>query len=152
MAEGVFRSLTKSNPRIGEIDSAGTGAYHTNEPPDDRTMETLERHGIVDYDHGARKVEDEDFNNFDYIFAMDRHNLQSLQRMQRRAEHKQGAVRANVSLFGAYGGKKKAEEVIDPYYGEDDGFEEVYQQVHRFSKNFLKDVVDRNNEAKESAS
>lgn len=144
--------MTKFNPRIGEVDSAGTGAYHTNEPPDDRTMETLEKHGIVGYDHGARKVEKEDLNNFDYIFAMDRHNLQSLQRMQRIAEQKQGAVRANVSLFGAYAGKKKAEEVIDPYYGEDDGFEEVYEQVHRFSKNFLKDVVDTTSEAKEVAS
>ena len=142
MAEGVFRSLTKSNPRIGQIDSAGTGAYHTLDPPDYRTMDTLEKHGISDYNHGARQVELEDFENFDYIFAMDKSNLQSLQRMQRRLEQKDGQSKAEVSLFGVYGGKSKPETVIDPYYGEDNGFETVYEQVSRFSKNFLSEVVD----------
>ena len=93
MAEGVFRSLTASNPRIGEIDSAGTGAYHTLEPPDYRTMQTLRKNGISDYDHGARKVENDDFESFDYVFAMDGHNLRDLQRTQRRLERAGHALR-----------------------------------------------------------
>ena len=43
-------------------------------------------------------------------------------------------------LFGEYAGKKKAEEVDDPYYGGRDGFEIAYEQNTRFSKNFLKAV------------
>ena len=140
MAEGVFRSLSKSHPRIGEIDSAGTGAYHTLEPPDYRTMQTLKKNGITDYDHGARKVKNDDFDNFDYIFAMDRYNLQDLQRTQRRMEHKKGNTRAQVMLFGTYGSRSKPEEVVDPYYGADNGFDEVYDQVHRFSTSFLKEI------------
>ena len=147
MAEGVFRSLTMSNPRIGVIDSAGTGAYHTLEPPDCRTMDTLGKHGISDYNHGARQVELEDFENFDYIFAMDKSNLQSLQRMQRRLEQKGGQSKAQVSLFGAYGARSKSETVVDPYYGEDNGFETVYEQVCRFSKNFLREFVDNTDAA-----
>ncbi len=143
MAEGVFRSLTVSNPRIGEIDSAGTGAYHTLEPPDYRTMQTLRKNGISDYDHGARKIEDDDFEIFDYVFAMDGHNLRDLQRTQRRLESKGKKTRAQVMLFGTYGGKSKPEEVVDPYYGADDGFGEVFEQVNRFSRAFLRDVVDK---------
>lgn len=143
MAEGVFRSLTKSNPRIGQVDSAGTGAYHTLDPPDDRTLQTLRRHGITDYDHGARQVQAADFQNFDYIFAMDAYNLSDLQRLKRRAESKGNATKAKVMMFGDFGGKSKGEEVIDPYYGADKAFEEVYQQVNRFSKNFLEQVVDK---------
>ena len=77
MAEGVFRSLAKSNSRIGTIDSVGTGAYHILHPPDNRTMETLRKHKITDYDHGARKVTEEDMREFDYIFAMDSSASQS---------------------------------------------------------------------------
>ena len=141
MAEGVFRSLTRNDSRVGNIDSAGTGAYHTLEPPDCRTVETLRKHGISDYDHGARKVENSDFDAFDYIFAMDGHNLRDLQRTQRRLESKGKKTSARVMLFGTYGGSSKPEEVVEPYYGADDGFGEVYEQVGRFSRNFLKDVV-----------
>jgi low molecular weight phosphotyrosine protein phosphatase len=59
MAEGVFRSLTSKPPYkslIKHVDSCGTGAYHTGDDPDSRTMSTLIDHGICDYKHGARKV------------------------------------------------------------------------------------------------
>ncbi|EXJ88774.1 hypothetical protein A1O3_01838 [Capronia epimyces CBS 606.96] len=141
MAEGVFRSLAKAHPHIGEIDSAGTGAYHTLDPPDSRTMATLRKHGITDYEHSARQVDTQDFHSFDYILAMDTYNLRDLQRLRRRVESKGQTPRAKVMLFGEFGGKEKAEEVVDPYYGADNGFEAVYQQVSRFSKNLLDHIV-----------
>jgi low molecular weight phosphotyrosine protein phosphatase len=141
MAEGVFRSLAKSNPRIGDIDSAGTHAaiYHNLDPPDPRTMETLHRNGISGYDHASRGVLSEDFDNFDYIFAMDTYNLSELQKKQRKRPN----TKAQVMLFGIYNGKSKPEEVVDPYYGADSGFDDVYDQVNRFSRNFLKIVVEK---------
>jgi low molecular weight phosphotyrosine protein phosphatase len=142
MAEGVFRSLAGSHPRIGTIDSAGTAAYHTLEPPDYRTMDTLRKHGIRDYDHSARKIRAEDFRNFDYILAMDNANLRDLQRAQQRVNAVGEKTKAKVMLFGEFGGKPKAEQVGDPYYGGDDGFEEVYEQVSRFSKWFLRKEAD----------
>lgn len=141
MAEGVFRSVASSNARIGNVDSAGTGAYHTLEPPDPRTLATLRKKGISDYDHGARQVEQEDFEEFDYIFAMDRSNLRDLERMKRRAE-KTRPVRAKLMLYGHFSGTGKDEVVDDPYYGRDNGFEVVYEQVQRFATNFLRQVVD----------
>jgi hypothetical protein len=59
MAEGIFRSIVAKPPYqalISEVDSCGTGAYHTGSSPDSRTMSTLEDNGITDYDHAARKV------------------------------------------------------------------------------------------------
>jgi low molecular weight phosphotyrosine protein phosphatase len=143
MAEGVFRSLAGSHPRFGTIDSAGTGAYHTLEPPDSRTMDTLRKHGICDYDHSARKIQAEDFRSFDYILAMDASNLRDLQRAQQKVNSGSIRSKAKVMLFGEFSGNSKAEQVGDPYYGEDDGFEEVYEQVSRFSKRFLQEVVDK---------
>lgn len=174
MAEGVFRNLADSHPAIGEIDSAGTGAYHSLEPPDSRTMSTLSRHNITNYSHAARKVTKDDFLHFDYLLAMDKSNLRDLldlqesviMSLQRKTNAKSGAkvtrsateaalVKegakaqvADVRLFGDFkpGGVLHqrvggGEVVKDPYYGGANGFEEVYQQVVRFSQSFLDHVV-----------
>ncbi|KAK4140607.1 cmgc mapk erk1 protein kinase [Dichotomopilus funicola] len=145
MAEGVFQSLAKQQPYedlVGKIDSCGTGAYHVGEDPDDRTMSTLKDHGITNYIHHARKVHDSDFDKFDYIFAMDRGNLEDLQRIQRRKPN----AKAKVMLFGEYSGTGKAEVISDPYYGGRQGFQKAYEQATRFSINFLKDVFPDTNE------
>ena len=81
-----------------------------------------------------------DFDEFDYIFAMDSSNLYDLQRLQQRKK----SSKAKVMLFGEFAGSeaKKGEEVADPYYGARDGFEKAYEQCLRFSRNILKEVVD----------
>ena len=143
MAEGIFRSLTKSDSRLGNIDSAGTSSYNIGCGPDSRTMAILEENGITDYNHEARKVHSSDFTKFDYILAMDRENLYDLRTVQRRVARKVGtdAKMARVSLFGDYGGDL-GEEVGDPYYGAIDGFEIAFEQLTRFSKGFVAKVLD----------
>ena len=140
MAEGVFRSVATKKPYIGDIDSCGTGAYHELDPPDSRTMQTLKKNGITDYEHAARKVTKDDFDDFDYMFAMDASNLKDLQKMQRTIERKGQKTKARVMLFGEFNGKGTAEEVVDPYYGADNGFDTVYDQVKGFSTNFLRSL------------
>ncbi|KAL8968654.1 MAG: hypothetical protein Q9183_002363 [Haloplaca sp. 2 TL-2023] len=144
MAEGVFRTLTKSDNRVGTTDSAGTGAYHEGCPPDPRTMSVLEENGLTDYDHAARKVVNSDFKDFDYILAMDEENLQDLERLQRRIVKKDGAhvAPAKVMLFGDFGGKK-GEQVVDPYYGARNGFTIAYAQMTRFSSGFVEQVLQK---------
>lgn len=170
MAEGVFRNVADAHPIIAEIDSAGTGAYHCGEGPDSRTMSTLRRHGITNYNHAARKVTKDDFLKFDYLLAMDKSNLSDLldvresvmASLRRKANPKSASKNtraaseaaigaqgvdarvAEVRLFGDFGkgGKLHArvgggEVVEDPYYGGANGFEEVYQQVVRFSEGFI---------------
>ena len=150
MAEAVFRSFTHSNPKISHVDSAGTGGYHIGSAPDPRTMATLEEHGISDYEHGARQVQLSDFKDFDYVLAMDRDNLRDLQRLRVRAASKgadDGEGKGRVMLFGKFGGRKE-EEVADPYYGANDGFEIAYEQMVRFSRGFLEEVLGETDDSK----
>lgn len=84
MAEGVFRSVAASHPLIGEIDSSGTAAYHAGEPPDIRTLNTLRRHGISNYQHLAQRINVDHFLKNDYIIAMDDWNLSDLLREKER--------------------------------------------------------------------
>jgi low molecular weight phosphotyrosine protein phosphatase len=153
MAEAVFRSVSlhPSHPLIANVDSAGTGAYHVGSYPDPRTTKVLRKNGIEDYEHHARKVHAEDFSTFDWIFAMDADNLDDLNNMRNRAKSRRGKAvaasqstgskEAKIMLFGDFGGRKK-EEVIDPYYGADNGFDLAYEQMVRFSNGFLKHLED----------
>lgn len=81
-----------------------------------------------------------DFADFDYILAMDRENLQDLQRLAlRERQSGGGSKRAQVMLFGDFGGVK-GEEVVDPYYGARDGFDVAYRQMVRFTDGFIQQV------------
>ena len=150
MAEAVFRYLTASHSHVGHIDSAGTGAYHEGDSPDPRTMSTIEDHGILDYVHAARKVQASDLSAFDYILAMDKENLHDLQRLKGRILAKGGSSgptseelsMGKIQLFGDFGGKR-GEAVGDPYYGTSDGFDIAYEQMVRFSRGFITEVLDR---------
>lgn len=88
-------------------------------------------------------IRSEDFEEFDYILAMDGENLENLERARERAFERRGKEegegRGKVRLFGEFGGKG-AEEVVDPYYGESGGFEVAFEQIVRFSKGFLRRV------------
>ncbi|KAL9124955.1 MAG: hypothetical protein Q9217_005778 [Psora testacea] len=144
MAEAVFRSLTKAHNNIAKIDSAGTGAYHVGDPPDPRTIRTLEHNDILDYNHAARKVQSSDFTTFDYILAMDKDNLLDLQAMRNRLIKKDSRLKSEMGtlmLFGDFGGQMR-EEVVDPYYGTRNGFEIAYEQMVRFSQRFIAQVLD----------
>jgi protein-tyrosine phosphatase len=76
-AEGVFRKVVRDAELhdLIIVDSAGTHAYHVNEPPDRRARTAAERRGFPLDDIRARRVSNEDYERFDYILAMDEDNL-----------------------------------------------------------------------------
>ncbi|KAI9246851.1 phosphotyrosine protein phosphatase I superfamily [Sporodiniella umbellata] len=135
MAEAVFTHTVKERKlqdKFSRIDSAGTAAYHTGETPDDRSVACCESHGVP-VNHRARKVKEQDFNEFDYILCMDKSNLRNLQSAAPKNS------KAIVKLFGEY--DPKGELIIeDPYYGGDEGFEHNFKQVVRASEGFLKSI------------
>ena len=131
-AEGVFRHLVRQeglSDRI-EIDSAGTHAYHVNEPADRRARAAAERRGYSLDGIRARRVEESDFMRFDYIIAMDRDNLEKLQQ-QVNDDHS-----ASLHLFLEFSNAVE-EEVPDPYYGGAAGFERVLDLVEDASRGLL---------------
>lgn len=55
LAEQVCNAEKKRSEML-DADYISAAAYHAGEPPDDRTLETLEKNDIFDYDHDARRV------------------------------------------------------------------------------------------------
>lgn len=113
-----------------EIDSAGTAAWHTGKSPDERSQAFAVRRGYDLSALRARQVCEADFYRFDYILAMDRANMDSL------AEIAPNDASATVSLLLNFG-SSTIEEVPDPYYGGDDGFNAVLDLVEDASEGLL---------------
>lgn len=135
-AEGVFRGHVSAagwSDRI-DIDSAGTHDYHVGASPDRRAMQAALQRG---YDLDAlrgRQVALQDFQEFDYILAMDKENLANLKRIcPPQHQHK-------LSLFMAFSRQFRQQEVPDPYYGGGQGFETVLDMAEDASAGLL-DVI-----------
>ena len=116
-AESLFRKMVRAEgleTRIG-CDSAGTIDFHRGEPPDERMRAAGARRGIR-VGGRARGVVREDLEEFDLVLAMDRENLDELRRLDRGGNRR-------IRLFCDF--VEGMEEVPDPYYGGQDGFERV---------------------------
>jgi protein-tyrosine phosphatase len=105
-----------------EIDSAGTAGYHAGDPPDPRARAAGRRRGI-EIGGRARQVTKSDFEVFDYVLAMDTSNFEDLLALA------PVALRRKLSLLRAFdAGSPRGASVPDPYYGGEDGFDEVLDQ------------------------
>ena len=132
-AHGVFaRYLRERAPELDvEVGSAGTHDYHVGSPPDPRSIAAAARRGFDISPLRARLVEDADFERYDLIVAMDRHNREVLlQRAPRGA-------RDRIRLFLEFVTDPILEEVPDPYYGGTTGFEQVLDLVEEASLGLL---------------
>ncbi|ORY24952.1 putative low molecular weight phosphotyrosine protein phosphatase [Naematelia encephala] len=148
MAEAVFKHQLSQRPTLTThtdvlVDSCGTGAYHQGDDADERTVAVCRKHGVP-ISCTARALSKQDFSDFDYILAMDRSNLRTLQDRHRRSAPSSNPI---ISLFGSFdpsilqGKSTKAQEVEDPYYGGRNGFDECYKQCLRYSEGLL-DVLE----------
>jgi protein-tyrosine phosphatase len=135
MAEGVFRHLVAQAGLADRImaDSAGTGPWHTGEPPHHGTRRVLRERGI-DYQHVARQVRGDDFERFEYIVALDRGHLGELRSLARREG-------AELALLMDYAPSAHTRDVPDPYY--DGRFAEVYALIEQGCRGLLAHIVER---------
>lgn len=121
-AEAVFRALVEKEDLSEdfEIDSAGTSGWHEGEPADQRMQKHAHKRGY-DLTSLSRPVNPEtDFEEFDYIVAMDNENLKELRQMAPDTWHlKKLHLMTDFSRHLYYDG------VPDPYYGGDEGFDLV---------------------------
>lgn len=135
-AEAVLRHFIKIRG-LGdkvEVDSAGTHGYHVGEPPDSRTQRAALVRGYDMSQLRARKVAMQDLDYFDLILAMDRNNLDNLQRMAGPDQLDK------IRLFMHYARNFDDPEVPDPYYGLGHGFDLVLDMVEDGAQGLLDEV------------
>lgn len=133
-AEGAFTSLVRDSglEEYFIIDSSGTGNYHIGELPHSTTRKIAGERGI-ELTHRARQFHPLDFEEFDYILAMDSNNYMDVLSLARTPEHKNRVFKYRYFDPGHDG----EPDVPDPYFGGIDGFKNVQNIVERTAKGFL---------------
>ena len=124
LAQGLLES--KVNESKVYTDSAGTAAYHVGNSPDERSIEVAKKHGIYINNQRARKFVIEDFEKFSIIYAMDDSNYQNILKL---ARNKDDENKVKMILNEVYPSKNLS--VPDPYYGGNQGFENVYNMLDK---------------------
>jgi protein-tyrosine phosphatase len=123
LAEGAFRAEAERLGLEVEADSAGTGSWHADEPPDRRAIAAARRGGVDISDLRARKVSRADFDRFDHILALDEENLSDLEKLQ------PAGSRARLSLLLDHVPGREGQAVADPYYGGERHFDATWRDV-----------------------
>lgn len=136
MAHGIFREKVKKLSLNFHIESAGTSAFHIGEGADRRGIATLNSKGIDIKDLRSRLFTSSDFNDYDYIIAMDHQNLKDIQSLQPKLSNG-----TSVEMLMNYACPGEDISIPDPYYGGATGFEEVYKMLDLALDDFLKKLV-----------
>lgn len=138
-AHGLFRDLVKNSGLESRIyiDSSGTGDWHIGRPPDTRATEHALARGVDISDLRARLVTSSDFDNFDYVLAMDAQNLHDLEQMV------PSEFAGHLGLFLEFAANYQENEVPDPYYGGEEGFNLVLDMVEDGCNGLLADISEK---------
>lgn len=134
-ARAVLRRLVAERGLEGdvEVDSAGTIRYHAGDPPDPRMQRAGEKRRLV-IDGKARQVTLDDFDRFDLVVALDRQNLEDLERLA-------GGPRQHVRLLSAFLPDGRPVDVPDPYWGGERGFDDVLDLLERAAPAILDELL-----------
>ena len=137
LAEGIFRQRVteRSLSDAFEIDSCGTAAYHVGELPDQRSIANANANGVR-YSHRARQLEVADFHNFDYIVPMDASNHRNILSIE------SGEVTARIVKMRDFDAHGQGSDVPDPYYGGEQGFQNVFEILDRSTQAFLDYLIE----------
>lgn len=133
LAGGVFIHLARERGVLDrfDVDSCGTGAWHVGHNADPRSIQVAARHGIT-LRHEARQFDPSvDFLRYHLVVPMDRANERGILAAASRYSINPARVRLMRAFDPGRGTTTDSLEVPDPYYGGDDGFERVFEMLHR---------------------
>lgn len=126
LAEGIMLKLIEEKKLNLSVDSAGTSGFHIGESPDTRTVINAKSHEVNLSLLRARQFSEKDFDDFDFIYVMDKSNMANVLALTINENHKQ-----KVDLFLNILYPNKNMEVPDPYFGGDEGFENVFNMIYK---------------------
>ena len=134
LAQGILESKIKQYQLKNiTVDSAGTGNWHSGSAPDTRSINIAKKNGIDISHQKARQFNTNDFNTFDKILVMDTTNYRSLLKLASSEEDIE-----KVKLILDYSFPNEKASVPDPYYGTNNGFENVYHLLDEACEKIIK--------------
>ena len=107
IAEGLLAS--KLPKATFFVDSCGTGDWHIGNQPDPRSIAVCKKNGLDISNQKCRQITLSDFDNFDYIYVMDKSNYQNVIALSNVQKH-----RSKVKLILTEKYLDEIKEVPDP--------------------------------------
>mgnify|MGYP001373700957 CR=1 FL=1 len=139
-AEGIFKQKIKERDldNFFVVDSAGTGSWHVGNLPDQRMRTTALTRGI-ELTSRARQIEENDLYEFDHILVMDKDNLNAVKSLIKDNTY---PINSKIKLILSYSKKSQLDEVPDPYYGGQNGFENVLDLLDDAIDELIDSLID----------
>ena len=139
-AEGIFMQKIKDRDleNLFVVDSAGTGSWHVGNLADSRMRETASSRGI-ELTSKSRQIEKNDLYEFDYILVMDKDNLDAVKSLTKDDIN---PLNSKIKLILSYSKNSQLDEVPDPYYGGQNGFEKVLDLIDDAIDGLIDSLID----------
>ena len=139
-AEGIFKKKIKDREleNLFVVDSAGTGGWHVGNLADRRMREAALSRGI-ELTSRSRKIDHNDLYEFDHILVMDKDNLNAVKSLIKDNTY---PINSKIKLILSYSKKSQLDEVPDPYYGGQNGFEKVLDLLDDAIDEFIDTLID----------
>ena len=130
MAQFVFQDMVNGLHLTDKflIDSVATSREEIGNPPHRGTVQKMKEVNIPIIPHRAKQITWNDYENSDYIIAMDSNNIRNLNRMLN--SDPDGKVYKFLTFAGS------GRDIADPWYTGD--FDETYDDVVEGCEAFLK--------------
>lgn len=138
MAEAILKKMTEDTGLHLEIESCGTEPYHVGEHADARAIRTAAKHDVDLSKHIARQITKRDFKDFDVIYAMATDVYDLL-----RVQVKYASDLEKLKLFMDVLHPGKQLSVPDPWYGNEEGFEPVFELISQGCREILQQEIDQ---------
>lgn len=138
LAEGILRAKANEHNLTIQIDSAGTSNYHIGECPDSRTISNAKTHSIDLSKLKARQFTVADFDAFDHIFVMDSSNYSDVVSLARNEDD---IKKVELILNRVHINSNMS--VPDPYFGGEQGFENVFILLDKACDVIIKSFIDK---------
>ena len=139
-AEAIFKQKIKDRDleNLFVVDSAGTGGWHVGNLADPRMRATALSRGI-ELTSRSRQIEENDLYEFDHILVMDKDNLHSVKLL---TKNKLSSVKSKIKLILSYSKVSQLDEVPDPYYGGQNGFDTVLDLLETAIDGLIDSLMD----------
>ncbi len=136
LADALLRKKVAALQLDVEVDSAGTANYHVGKSPDNRTQANAQKQGVEMNFLRARQFSKADFKDFDLIYAMDKSNRENILALAESEED-----RKKVQLLLSLLDDNPYNEVPDPYYGGEEGFQLVFDLIDQATDRIIAHIT-----------
>ena len=139
-AEGIFQKKIKDRglEKSFVVDSAGTGGWHVGNLADSRMRKAASARGI-NLESRSRQIKQVDLYDFDIILVMDKDNFEAVKSL---IPDELDPVNSKIKLILSYSKKTELNEVPDPYYGGENGFDMVLDLLNDAIDGLLESFID----------